>query len=45
MVLLINRKDLMGELVNGPIYNAITWATTIGLILLTMVMVVTAFPA
>ena len=30
MVVLINKKDLMSELVNGPIYNAITWATTIG---------------
>jgi Mn2+/Fe2+ NRAMP family transporter len=43
MVLLINKRELMGELVNGPIYNAITWATTGALILLTLVMIVTAF--
>jgi Mn2+/Fe2+ NRAMP family transporter len=42
-VLLINKRELMGELVNGPIYNAITWATTGALILLTLVMIVTAF--
>jgi Mn2+/Fe2+ NRAMP family transporter len=43
MVLLINNRGLMGELVNGPIYNAITWATAAALILLTLVMIVTAF--
>jgi Mn2+/Fe2+ NRAMP family transporter len=43
MVMLINEKDLMGEFVNGRAYNIVVWATTIVLILLTLVMVVTAF--
>jgi Mn2+/Fe2+ NRAMP family transporter len=45
MVLLINKRALMGEFVNGPIYNVVAWATSAALILLTVVMVVTAFVA
>jgi Mn2+/Fe2+ NRAMP family transporter len=45
MLRLINRKDLMGEYTNGPIFNAIAWATTIIMITLTAVGAVTsAFP-
>lgn len=43
MVILINRKELMGEHVNGPVYNIVVWATTVVLILLTLVMIVTSF--
>jgi Mn2+/Fe2+ NRAMP family transporter len=28
MLLLVNKKDLMGEYVNSPIFNVIAWATT-----------------
>jgi len=43
MVLLINRESLMGTHTNGPIYNAVTWATIAMLIALTGVMVVLNF--
>jgi NRAMP (natural resistance-associated macrophage protein)-like metal ion transporter len=42
MVLLINKRELMGALVNGRVYNAVAWTTTIVLIVLTIVMVITA---
>ena len=42
MVLLINRRQLMGDFVNGPAYNVVAWATSAALILLTLMMVVTA---
>jgi Mn2+/Fe2+ NRAMP family transporter len=29
MLLLVNKKDLMGEFVNSRFYNVIAWATTI----------------
>jgi Mn2+/Fe2+ NRAMP family transporter len=29
MLLLVNKKDLMGEFVNSRIYNVIAWATTV----------------
>jgi Mn2+/Fe2+ NRAMP family transporter len=28
MLLLVNKKELMGEYVNSKFYNAIAWATT-----------------
>ncbi len=43
MVMLVNRKSLMGKFVNGPVYNAVTWVTTIVLVALTVVMIVTSF--
>jgi Mn2+/Fe2+ NRAMP family transporter len=43
MLLLVNRKSLMGEYINGPGYNVVAWATVIVLILLTIMMVVTSF--
>jgi Mn2+/Fe2+ NRAMP family transporter len=29
MLLLVNKKDLMGQYVNSRMYNAIAWATTV----------------
>ena len=43
MLRLVNDKALMGSFTNGPVYNAITWATTIALVGLTALMVVTSF--
>ena len=39
MLLLINKKDLMGEYVNSRAFNAIAWGTTILVIVLTFVLV------
>jgi NRAMP (natural resistance-associated macrophage protein)-like metal ion transporter len=38
MILLINRKDLMGDQVNGPTFNIIAWGTSIAMIALTLVL-------
>jgi NRAMP (natural resistance-associated macrophage protein)-like metal ion transporter len=38
MLLLINNKRLMGEHVNGPIFNTVAWVTVFALILLTGLM-------
>jgi len=35
MLLLINKKDLMGEFANKPTFNIIAWATTVIMIVLT----------
>jgi len=37
MLLLVNKKDLMGEFVNSRLYNIIAWATTVIMIALTIV--------
>jgi NRAMP (natural resistance-associated macrophage protein)-like metal ion transporter len=37
MLLLINKKELMGEYVNGPLFNTVAWATTVIMIILTIV--------
>jgi NRAMP (natural resistance-associated macrophage protein)-like metal ion transporter len=39
MLLLINRKSLMGDQVNGRFFNAISWATAIVMIALTLLLV------
>jgi NRAMP (natural resistance-associated macrophage protein)-like metal ion transporter len=39
MLLLINKKELMGEFVNRPTFNVIAWATTVIMIGLTVVLV------
>ena len=39
MLLLINKKDLMGEYVNSRAFNAIAWGTTVLVIVLTFVLV------
>jgi Mn2+/Fe2+ NRAMP family transporter len=36
MLLLVNRKELMGEYVNSRLFNVIAWATTILMIVLTL---------
>jgi len=35
MLLLIDKKELMGEYVNKPVFNVIAWATTVIMIILT----------
>ncbi len=42
MALLIRRRELMGEHVNGPVYNFITWSTTVVLVGLALAMAVTS---
>ena len=42
MALLIRRRELMGEFVNGPVYDAVTWGTTVVLIGLALAMAVTS---
>lgn len=43
MLLLINNKEIMGEYVNGKVWNAVSWFTVVGLIILTIAMLVTIF--
>jgi len=43
MALLIRRRELMGDFVNGPVYDAVTWGTTVVLVGLALAMVVTSF--
>jgi len=43
MLLLINRKDLMGEYTNSRTQNVVAWSTAIVVILLTIVLVVASF--
>ena len=43
MLSLVNNKDLMGDYVNGPIFNIISWVTVVIMIALTLLMVVTSF--
>lgn len=45
MLFLINNKKVMGEYVNGKIYNFVVWVTVVIMIILTILMVVTTlFP-
>jgi NRAMP (natural resistance-associated macrophage protein)-like metal ion transporter len=39
MLLLINRRDLMGDFVNTPTFNAVAWVTAVAVIILTLVLV------
>ena len=43
MVILINRKELMGAFTNGRLYNMVTWASVVILIVLSILMAVTSF--
>lgn len=43
MLLLINNREIMGEHVNGKVWNAVSWFTVIGLIILTIAMLATIF--
>ena len=36
MLLLVNKKELMGEYVNSRVFNVIAWATTVVMIALTV---------
>ena len=46
MLLLINQARLMGSYVNGPLFNAIAWATVVSVGVLTVVSTVqTIFPS
>jgi NRAMP (natural resistance-associated macrophage protein)-like metal ion transporter len=43
---LVNKRRLMGRYVNSPIYNAVAWATTVVLIILSLVLLTTTlFPS
>lgn len=45
MLVLINKPRLMGKYVNGRVYNVLAWATTIAVILLTVLLIIsTVFP-
>jgi NRAMP (natural resistance-associated macrophage protein)-like metal ion transporter len=43
MLILVNEKRLMGDYVNGLVYNVICWALTIGLVALSLVYIVAVF--
>ena len=43
ILLLVNRKDLMGEHTNGFLFNLVAWVTAIAMIILTLVLVGQAF--
>jgi NRAMP (natural resistance-associated macrophage protein)-like metal ion transporter len=46
ILLLVNRRDLMGEYVNSTTFNIVAWVTAIAMILLTFVVVYTTiFPS
>jgi NRAMP (natural resistance-associated macrophage protein)-like metal ion transporter len=45
MLLLINRRDLMGEFTNGRLWNIVSWLTVGIMIVLTALMALTAFNA
>ncbi|HEX4825291.1 MAG TPA: Nramp family divalent metal transporter [Candidatus Polarisedimenticolaceae bacterium] len=42
MALLIRRRSLMGEFVNGPVQDVVTWTTTAALVALAIAMAVTS---
>src|SRR5436309_9527245 len=42
ILLLVNRRDLMGEYVNTIAFNIVAWATAIGMIALTLILTYTA---
>ena len=45
MLLLINRKDLMGDHVNSHWFNAVAWLTAVVVIVLSLVMMFTSSSA
>jgi Mn2+/Fe2+ NRAMP family transporter len=42
ILLLVNRRDLMGEYVNTTTFNIVAWVTAIAMIVLTLVLTYTA---
>jgi len=43
MIILVNRTDVMGELKNGRFWNAVSWITALGVMLLTALMAISYF--
>lgn len=43
MLLIINNREIMGKFTNGKFFNTIAWATVIGMIVLTALLVVLPF--
>ncbi len=43
MLLLVNRRSLMGEAVNGRFFNGVAWVTTVVMIALTLLLVAAGF--
>jgi Mn2+/Fe2+ NRAMP family transporter len=43
MLLLVNKKSLMGDQVNGRFFNAVAWLTTVTVVLLTLLLVANGF--
>ena len=45
MLILINDREIMGEHVNGPVFNFVAWGTAVVLVVMTLLLLVTtAFP-
>ncbi|MGD0621962.1 MAG: divalent metal cation transporter, partial [Thermacetogeniaceae bacterium] len=45
MLILINNKDIMGRFTNSRVFNAVSWATTVIMIALTVLLVaISIFP-
>ena len=38
MLLLVNKRRLMGKFVNSTLYNVIAWTTTVVLVLLSLIL-------
>jgi NRAMP (natural resistance-associated macrophage protein)-like metal ion transporter len=43
MLMLINDKKLMGKYTNGPIFNTVSWVTSIVMICLTLLLIIQSF--
>ena len=43
MLLLVNKRSLMGDQVNGPFFNVVAWVTTVVMVLLTLLLVANGF--
>jgi Mn2+/Fe2+ NRAMP family transporter len=43
MLLLVNKRSLMGDQVNGPFFNWVAWVTTVVMVLLTLLLVANGF--
>ena len=41
---IVNDRSVMGDHVNGPVYNTVAWAFSIALIALTVVLLASALP-
>ena len=43
ILLLVNRRDLMGEYVNTATFNTVAWVTAVAMIVLTLILTYTEF--